>query len=338
LARARGFRAILLNPPDIGGGYSALSLFGLVPGALIGADLHRLLETAEEMAAACHHCVPCEENPGAWLGAAVGEAARGARDKLTLFVAPELAGLGPWIEQLVAESTGKEGRGILPVVDEDLGAPAVYGRDRLFIALGKTPGLEAFEAAGHPVLRLMDARGERLGAEFFRWEMATAVAGQVLGINPFDQPNVAEAKAATKAILDSGTPEEPGLDEVEPLLASVKPGDYVAILAYLDPSPENEAALQRARLAIRDRLKVATTLGFGPRYLHSTGQLHKGGPPSGVFIQVVDPAREVDLAIPGRPFTFGTLIDAQALGDLRSLRARGRRVARVTLERLTEVS
>jgi hypothetical protein len=341
LARARGFRAVFLNPADIGGRYSALSLFGLVPGALIGADLHRLLDPAEEMAAACHQCVPCEENPGAWLGAALGEAARAGRDKLTLLAGPDLASLGPWVEQLVAESTGKEGKGILPVVGEDVGPPAVYGSDRLFVAFGDDPALDALEAletAGHPVIRLADAGPERLGAEFFRWEVATAVAGQVLDINPFDQPNVAEAKAASREVLDSGAVEDPGLDDLEPLLSSLDRGDYVAILAYLDPNAENEAAVQRARLAIRDRFEVATTVGFGPRYLHSTGQLHKGGPDSGVFIQVVDVERQVDVPVPGQPFTFGSLIDAQALGDLRSLRARGRRVARVTLERLAEVS
>jgi len=249
-----------------------------------------------------------------------------------------MASFGPWVEQLIAESTGKEGKGIVPVVGEDLGAPAVYGSDRLFIALGDGPSTEALEAGGHPVVRLNDASPERLGAEFFRWEVATAVAGHVLGINPFDQPNVAEAKAATKRILDSGTIEDPGLDALEPLLEGVKRGDYVAILAYLDPTRENEAALQRTRLTIRDRLEVATTLGFGPRYLHSTGQLHKGGPNSGVFIQVVDGERGGDVPIPGRPFTFGALIDAQALGDLRSLQVQGRRVARVTLDGLGEVS
>ena len=338
LARSRGFRAVFLNPPDIGGRYSALSLFGLVPAALIGVDLRRLLDTSEEMAAGCHQCVPCDENPGVWLGAVVGGAARAGRDKLTLLAGQEMASFGPWVEQLIAESTGKEGKGIVPVVGEDLGAPAVYGSDRLFIALGDGPSTEALEAGGHPVVRLNDASPERLGAEFFRWEVATAVAGHVLGINPFDQPNVAEAKAATKRILDSGTIEDPGLDALEQRLEGVKRGDYVAILAYLDPTRENEAALQRTRLTIRDRLEVATTLGFGPRYLHSTGQLHKGGPNSGVFIQVVDGERGGDVPIPGRPFTFGALIDAQALGDLRSLQVQGRRVARVTLDGLGEVS
>jgi transaldolase/glucose-6-phosphate isomerase len=338
LARARGFRAVFLNPSDIGGRYSALSLFGLLPGALIGADLHGLLHAADEMAGACHPWVPDDENPGAWLGVVLGEAARAGRDKLTLFAPAEIQSFGVWVEQLIAESTGKEGRGIVPIVDEDLGPPKVYGRDRLFVALGDHQGLEALEEKGHPVVRLLSEGGPSLAAELFRFEFATAVAGHVLGINPFDQPNVAEAKVATKSILDAGLPQAPEPDDVGSLLESLERGDYVAIQAYLDPTPEISSALQRVRLAIRDRYRVATTLGFGPRFLHSTGQLHKGGPDTGVFIQVVDQARGIDVPIPGSSYTFGTLIDAQALGDLRSLRARGRRVARTTLDRLQEAT
>lgn len=337
LARARGFRAVFLNPADIGGRYSALSLFGLVPGALIGADLHGILDSAEEMACACNRCVPCADNPGAWLGSVIGEAARAGRDKLTVILPPGIASLGHWVEQLIAESTGKEGKGILPVVGEDLGAPKAYGRDRLFVAYGEHEDLDALEAKGYPVVRLGQGERERLGAEFFRWAFATAVAGHVLSINPFDQPNVAEAKDATRRILDAGPVEPPGFDDLRAVLATLKPRDYVAIQAYLDSTPETEEALRRTRLAIRDRHKVATTLGFGPRFLHSTGQLHKGGPDTGVFIQVIDERRVADLAIPGALYTFGSLIDAQALGDLRSLRARGRRVARVSLAQLGEV-
>lgn len=219
---------------------------------------------------------------------------------------------------------------------EDLGSPSVYGRDRLFVAIGDDERLAALEAR-HPVVRLAGPGMPRLGAEFFRWELATAVAGHVLGINPFDQPNVAEAKEATGRILEAGG-EAPGTDDLASLLGSLRPGDYVAVQAFLDPAPETERALQRARLSIRDRHRVATTVGFGPRYLHSTGQLHKGGPETGLFIQVVDAAREVDLPIPGKPYTFGGLIDAQALGDHRSLRARGRRMARVTLRQLLEAT
>jgi hypothetical protein len=204
--------------------------------------------------------------------------------------------------------------------------------------MGEHARLGDLEAAGHPLARLPYAGArEQVGAEFFRWEMATAVAGHVLGINPFDQPNVQEAKDATASILASGEMEDPGVDDLGALLRQVVAGDYVAIMAYLDPTPETRGALQRARVAIRDRYRVATTVGFGPRFLHSTGQLHKGGPNTGVFVQVVDAGREVDVPIPGRPYSFGALIDAQALGDLRSLRARGRRVARVRLDALMEV-
>jgi glucose-6-phosphate isomerase len=336
LARERSFRRVFENPPDIGGRYSALSYFGLVPGALIGAPIHELLDRAEEMRRASWLTVPAADNPSVVLGAAIGELARAGRDKLTLVLPEAFAGLGDWIEQLVAESTGKEGLGIVPIVGEPLGEPDRYGDDRAFVTMGEHPGIDALVAAGHPVVRLAEGEADRLGAEFFRWELATAVAGHVLGINPFDQPNVQEAKDATTAILEGGELEDPGLDALGPLLKEVGAGDYVAILAYLDRTPETEETLQRARVSIRDRLRVATTVGFGPRYLHSTGQLHKGGPNTGVFIQVVD-ARSTDVPIPGRPYPFGTLIDAQALGDLRSLRARGRRVARVTLDALVEV-
>jgi transaldolase/glucose-6-phosphate isomerase len=334
LARARGFRATFLNPPDVGGRYSALSLVGLVPAALLGADLGALLESAQEMACACHSSAPCEDNPGAQLGTVLGQAAWSGRDKLTLVLPAELASLGAWIEQLVAESTGKECTGLLPVAGEDLGAPSVYGTDRLFVSIGDHEALAPLEDAGHPVVRLAHRGAAGLGGEFFRFEFATAVAGAVLSINPFDQPNVAEAKEATRRILEEGTVDDPGLDDPDPLLAALRPGGYLAIQAYLDPTPESAAALQRVRLALRDRHRVATTVGFGPRYLHSTGQFHKGGPKRSVFLQVVDPDRDVDLPIPGKPFTFGTLLDAQALGDLRSLRRRGRPVARVTLSQL----
>ena len=337
LARDRGFRSVFLNPNDIGGRYSALSYFGLVPASLIGAPLHEVLDHAEEMEVASERVVPAAQNPGATLGALMGEAARAGRDKLTLALPPEIASLGNWVEQLIAESTGKEGKGIVPVVGEPLAAPDVYGQDRVFVAIGEHAGVDALEGVGHPVARLaLDGR-EQIGGEFFRWEMATAIAGYVLGINAFDQPNVQEAKDATKDILASGTVEDPGFDDLGALLKEVGEGDYVAILAYLDRTSETEDAIERVRLAIRDRYRVATTTGFGPRFLHSTGQLHKGGPNSGVFIQVADTNRDVDVPIPGQPYTFGTLIDAQALGDLRSLRRRGRRVARVTFEQLMEV-
>ena len=337
LARERGFRSVFVNPDDIGGRYSALSYFGLVPAALIGAPLHEVLDRAEGMEVASERIVPAAQSPGATLGALMGEAARAGRDKLTLALPAEIASFGSWVEQLIAESTGKEGVGIVPVVGEPLGAPDVYGQDRVFVAIGDHGGLDELENVGHPVVRLLYDGREQIGGEFFRWEMATAIAGYVLGINPFDQPNVQEAKEATKAILATGSVEDPGLDDLGVLLKQVDEGDYVAILAYLDQTSETEDAIERVRIAIRDRYRVATTTGFGPRFLHSTGQLHKGGANNGVFIQAVDAERSVDLPIPGQPFSFGTLIDAQALGDLRSLRGRGRRVARVTLDQLMEV-
>jgi transaldolase/glucose-6-phosphate isomerase len=337
MAREHGFRRTFSNPDDIGGRYSALSYFGLVPAALIGAPLHEILDRAEEMETASGRMLPAAQSPGSTLGAVMGESALGGRDKLTIVLPEEIASFGNWVEQLIAESTGKEDRGIVPIVGEPLGAPDAYGEDRVFVAIGDHEGIDALEALGHPVVRLGYEDREQIGGEFFRWEMATAVASHILGVNAFDQPNVQEAKEATKAILAGGSVEDQGTDDLGELLAEVAAGDYVAILAYLDRTPVTEAAIERARLAIRDRYRVATTTGFGPRFLHSTGQLHKGGANNGVFIQVTDGARQQDLPIPGQPFTFGTLIDAQALGDLRSLRNRGRRVARVRLEQLMEV-
>ena len=336
LARDHGFRAVFSNPDDIGGRYSALSYFGLAPAALIGSPLHEILERAEEMERASGRLAPASQIPAATLGALMGEAAKAGRDKLTLILPPEIESFGNWVEQLIAESTGKEGKGIVPVVGEPLGEPGVYGEDRVFVAIGEHDGVAALENLGHPVVRLAYEDREQIGGEYFRWEMATAVAGYVLQINPFDQPNVQGAKDATNEILSGGTIDEPGFDDVGALLKEVGSGDYVGIQAYLDRTSETEDALQRARVAIRDRYRVATTVGFGPRFLHSTGQLHKGGANNGVFIQVVDGTRSTDLPIPGRPYSFGTLIDAQALGDLRSLRKRGRRVARVTLDALME--
>ena len=329
LARLRKFRRVFLNPPDIGGRYSALSYFGLVPAALIGVDVHALLDAAAEMASACADCVPVADNPGLWLGALIGEAASDGRDKLTLMLPDELRGFGAWIEQLIAESTGKEGRGIVPVDGEPLGSPDVYGDDRLFVSLGVETALE-------PSVVIPFDGADKLGAEFFRWEFATAVAGQVLGIHPYDQPNVQEAKDATRRLLEEDTPPEQPYGDLGALLEGVQPGDYLAIQAYLPRTKENASRLQAARVKLRDRLRVATTLGFGPRFLHSTGQLQKGGPPSGVFIQVVDEP-SVDLPIPGKPYTFRRLLDAQSAGDMQALRARDRRVARVRLSDLEEV-
>jgi glucose-6-phosphate isomerase len=360
LARDRGFRAAFLNPPDIGGRYSALSLFGLVPAALLGLDLRGLLERATQMMAACGPEVPAAENPGLALGVTLAVQALAGRDKVTLVLPPPLASFGAWVEQLVAESTGKEGRGILPVDGEPLGMPVVYGRDRVFVALrmagaadaAQAQRLAALEAAGHPVVRLDLADVLALGGEFFRWAFATAVAGALLGVNPFDEPNVQESKDATKRVLAAAA--EGQLPEPEPalvaeglalygdvaggaldqalaaFLAQARDGDYLALHAYLPYDPAIAEALQTLRVALRDRLRLATTVGFGPRFLHSTGQLHKGGPNNGLFLQLTADDVE-DAAVPGEAYTFGVLKRAQALGDFVALRARGRRIVRIHL-------
>jgi len=266
------------------------------------------------------------KNSGALLGAMIGEAALAGRDKLTLLLSPELASFGDWVEQLVAESTGKEGRGIVPVVGEPVTSDVSRAEDRLFVDIGAG---NLFHA--EPSFSVSVSGKERLGAEFFRWEFATAVAAQRLRINPFDQPNVQSAKDATSRILASGVTQAEATPSIAEVLASVQPGDYIALLAYMPRNADTEAALQALRLELRDRYQVATTLGFGPRYLHSTGQLHKGGPNSGVFILLTDdPARDGE--VPGRPYTFARLHRAQALGELQSLLALGRRVAHVHLK------
>ena len=345
-ATRRGFRRSFLNPPDIGGRYSALSYFGLVPAALGGVDLSGLLDRAATMTQACSPSVPVGENPGAWLGAVFAEASKVGRDKITIVAPSAIQSFGVWAEQLIAESTGKEGKGLVPVADEALGAPAVYGSDRLFVRLA-LPGedepsaLAALSKAGHPVVTLKLGDPLAIGAEFFRWEYAIAVTGAILGINVFDQPNVQEAKDLTKKVLSEGNPATVGEGirwagqagatleaAIQALLGQVRAGDYVALLAFIAPTAEHDRALNAIRLAIRDKYRVATTVGYGPRYLHSTGQLHKGGPNTGVFLQLVgdDPN---DLPIPGERFTFGVLKQAQALGDFQALRNHGRRVLRV---------
>jgi transaldolase/glucose-6-phosphate isomerase len=338
LANQHRFRKGFANPPDIGGRYSALSYFGLVPAALIGVDVGTLLHRAHRMAEACGSFVPAFRNPAAWLGTIMGEAALGGRDKITFVLSPTISTFGLWAEQLIAESTGKNRTGVLPVADEPLGAPEVYGADRVFayIALadeverGVEDRLDALSAAGHPVVRLVLEDAYDLGGEFFRWELATAVAGAVIGIHPFDQPNVAESKANTKNVLEQKGKPSPatGRDDLEKFLGGIKPGDYLAIMAYLPYSAENDRRLNAIRKKLRDRLKVATTLGYGPRFLHSTGQLHKGGRPVGHFLQITQTV-DRDVPIPGDPFTFGELESAQAEGDLQALRKRGRPAIRV---------
>jgi RpiB/LacA/LacB family sugar-phosphate isomerase len=347
--RARDrYHKVFLNPADIGGRYSALSMFGLVPAALLGLDVGKLLASGRAMAAACRQTAPAD-NPGLQLGAFLGGLNKQGRDKLTLVVGADLASLGAWIEQLVAESTGKLGRGVVPIDLEPLGPPEVYGDDRAFVLIDHAGGspaadpaaVEALRAAGHPVFRITLADLYDLGGEFFRWEFATAVAGASLGVNPFDEPNVTEAKEATaralKTFWQQGALPDPGpglrLDDRAALLGHLggaRPADYLAFCAFFQRTDVTDRLLQALRRSCRDRFRVATTVGYGPRFLHSTGQLHKGGPNTGVFLQLTADARS-DQEVPERGFTFGVLRDAQALGDVEALRQHHRRVARVHL-------
>jgi transaldolase/glucose-6-phosphate isomerase len=371
VAEARGFRRVFFGEPSIGGRYSALSDFGMVPAALIGVDVPRFLDRAERMAKACGPDVPPARNPGVQLGIVLGSAARAGRDKLTLLTSPGIRGLGAWLEQLLAESTGKAGRGVIPVDLEALAGPDAYGKDRLFVALrlesetdpGEESALSALEDAGHPVVRITLRDAYDLAGEFFRWEMATAVAGAVLGIHPFDQPDVEASKVETRKLSEafertgSLPPESPVLVEgnirlftdsanaevlrkagagstlssfLRAHFARLEPGDYAAVLAYVEKSARHEALLQDIRHALRDAKRVATCLGFGPRFLHSTGQAYKGGPATGLFLQVTcDDAR--DLPVPDQRYTFGVVKSAQARGDFTVLAERGRRALRVHL-------
>ena len=361
LARERGFRRTFLNFADIGGRYSALSYFGLVPIALFGVNVREVLARARAIVRACGPGVPIGRSPGALLGAALGELGRLGRDKLTLLVSDRIATFALWLEQLIAESTGKEGKGLLPVAGEPAGEPALYGEDRVFarLRLAGEPedaadrAASALGRAGHPVITIEIRDPLDIASEFYRFEIATAVAGAVLGINPFDQPNVQESKSNTDRLLGEvrrggSLPEErPALSEgplgvfadgAGPTLATTlgrffagaRPGDYVAILAYLTENDATERVLQRVRTRVRDGLRLATTVGYGPRLLHSTGQFHKGGPNTGLFIQLTA-GDTVDARIPGQPYTFGTFKRAQALGDLEALRRHGRRAIRVHL-------
>ena len=344
LASDAGFRRTFLNPTDIGGRYSVLSYFGLVPGALLGIDTRTLLERAETMAQECGPDRPGSKNPGAWLGAAMAQMASEGRDKLTLVTSPHIESFGLWIEQLLAESTGKEGKGIIPVVGEPHLSPEGYGEDRQFVylRLEDDDNVEsddfalAIAEASHPLICIDLQDRYELGAEFYRWEFATAIAGAVLGIHPFDQPDVQAAKDMTDAMLAhvQQTGEFPAVQaetSFDQLLVGIQPDSYVAILAYCQQTPEVDASISLLRQRIAQRYGVATTAGYGPRYLHSTGQLHKGGPASGVYLLLTtDP--EPDVPIPGRPYTFGQLAQAQAMGDLQALRAASRPVAWVRLD------
>lgn len=361
LGRERHYRRVFLNFTDIGGRYSALSYFGLVPAALMDIDVAELLERALRMVHACASCVPVYQNPGLILGAVLGELGRRGRDKVTFLTPEPISTLGMWLEQLLAESTGKDGKGLLPVNDEPLGDPSVYGNDRLFVHFHLKEQVDEsveravadLEAAGHPVASIQLDDLLDIGQEFFRWEVATAIAGSVLGINPFDQPNVQESKNNTDRLLDlvrqrGRLPqEEPtlaedtlryyggggattGADILSRFLSQGRPGDYIAMMAYLTEEPATQQELQNMRVRLRDGLRLATTLGYGPRFLHSTGQYHKGGPNTGLFLQLTADHSE-DVPIPGEPYTFGTFQQAQALGDLESLRRHGRRVIRIHL-------
>jgi transaldolase/glucose-6-phosphate isomerase len=344
-AMARKVRRIVATPADVGGRYSALTPFGIVPAALLGIDVRELLDRAHTMMHACAACVPADENPGLWLGLQMGSLGIQGRDKVTIVVPPALSSMGLWVEQLIAESTGKEGKGLTPIADEPIGPPSAYGDDRVFVytTVKSHPApeldakMDALEAAGQPVIRIGMADLLDIGGEFFRWEFATAVAGTVLRINAFDQPNVQESKDNTVAVLadwdkTGALPVVPSASpsDVAALIDGARPGDYVAIMAYVPIDAASDARLSAIRTAIRDRLKVAATVGYGPRFLHSTGQLHKGGPNTGVFVQIVDSPRG-DLAIAGHKYSFATLIRAQGLGDYQSLETHGRRVVRIDL-------
>jgi transaldolase/glucose-6-phosphate isomerase len=371
VAAQDGFAETVLGNPEIGGRYSVLSPFGLVPAAAIGIDVGRFLDTAQAMAARCGADVPVESNPGALLGIVLGVAGRQGRDKVTVLSGPGLESVGGWIEQLIAESTGKNGKGIIPVDGEPVGPPAVYGADRLFVHLSlagrpdpTASEIAALEAAGQPVVRVTLTDPYALAAEFFRWEMATAVAGAILGVNPFDQPDVEASKVATRALTDAyeRTGRLPGempsliVDGIKlfadpanaaALAAAAEPeleawlgahfarlglGDYAALLAYIPRTQGTIVALQEARLTLRDATRAATCVGFGPRFLHSTGQAYKGGPNSGVFLQITCEDAE-DLAVPGQRYSFGIVKAAQARGDFDVLAERGRRALRVHLGR-----
>jgi transaldolase/glucose-6-phosphate isomerase len=348
LAQEHEFRKTFLGDPNIGGRYSALSPFGIVPAALTGVDVRALLAGA----GAAWETPVVDSNPSAlksspvWLGAALSALAQAGRDKLTFVIAPSLPGLGLWLEQLVAESTGKHGTGILPVADEPLGDDASYGEDRVFAYLPDITEhkrelderMQALAHAGHPLLTIPTRGPADLGRVFMLAELAVAVAGWGLAINPFDQPNVQQAKDATKQVLtsyeaDHELPAVPDADDaaLRELLLGAAPPDYVAIMAYAEPSPELDEASAELRVAVRELTRATTTFGYGPRFLHSTGQFHKGGPKTGRFLQLIHDGA-ADVEIPGAPYTFTTLENAQAIGDLNTLRQLGLPAERVRLQ------
>jgi transaldolase/glucose-6-phosphate isomerase len=372
VAESDHFLHVFFGRPSIGGRYSALSNFGMVPAAVIGLDTKKFLSLASAMVRACGGEVPVEKNPGAALGVILGTAAVSGRDKVTIITSPGTSDLGAWLEQLLAESTGKIGKGIIPVDREHLGSPEVYGNDRVFAYVRLESGADndqdakvaALERAGHPVVRIPISDTYELGAEFFRWEIATAVAGSIIGINAFNQPDVEASKIATRSLTTeyektgSLPAEKPVLEEngiklftdeknaaelakaaggdrgvtayIKAHLNRIRAGDYFAVLGYIQMNAEHEQSLQSIRHAVRDKKRVATCLGFGPRFLHSTGQAYKGGPNSGVFLQITCDD-SVELPVPGQKYTFGVVKAAQARGDLQVLTERGRRALRVHL-------
>ena len=372
VAEADRFLHIFFGRASIGGRYSALSNFGMVPAAVMGVDTKKFLGHAAEMVSACK-ATDVEQNPGAALGIILGTAAKAGRDKITIITSPGISDFGAWMEQLIAESTGKIGKGIIPVDRENLAGPDAYGKDRVFAYVRLESGanadqdakVAAIEKAGHPVLRIAMSDIYELGGEFFRWEIATAVAGAIIGINAFNQPDVEASKIATRNLTSeyektgSLPAEKPVVEDggiklftdeknaaelakaaggdqslagyLKAHLGRIKDGDYFAVLGYIQMNDENEASLQSVRHAVRDKKRVATCLGFGPRFLHSTGQAYKGGPNSGVFLQITCDD-SVELPVPGQKYTFGIVKAAQARGDFQVLAERGRRALRVHLQ------
>lgn len=350
LGHEAGFRRVFLNPADIGGRYSVLSWFGMLPAALTGIDVARLLDSAAGMRDRCLDA-DADANPGLRLGALLGAMTLAGRDKVTLITPPPIDSFGLWVEQMIAESLCKEGRGIIPVAGEPVLSPDCYGDDRLFVYLrtedsslshwekarvrASDEAVERLEAAGHPVARLELADCYALGAEFFRWEYATAIAGSMLDVHPFDQPDVQGAKDNTDVLLEAflrqgHLPERAAPGSLSALLEHARPGDYLAIMSYFPPDPAADALLDELRSRIMERCRIATTAGYGPRYLHSTGQLHKGGPGSGLYLQLsLD--RYQELPIPGQQYSFDVLAAAQAIGDYQALANLGRRLVAVNL-------
>src|SRR6185312_10706745 len=371
IAEEYKFRKVFINPSDLGGRYSVLSEFGLLPMALMGIDIQAMMVSAKQMEESCDG-IPAASNPGVSLGALLGVCQHHKRDKVTFVLSSSISSFGYWVEQLLAESTGKEGKGLIPVNGEELGAPEAYEKDRLFIHMYLPSDnnemdeikLKFLEDQGHPVVRIKVADKIALGGEYYRWEIAVAIAGIVIGINAFDQPNVEESKKNTNELLE-GWLKEGSFKKAEPLLKiedisiyggkeaeylltkhydsvgsfvksfieQAKPNDYIALLPYFQMTDYRVKILQTWRQHMRDEVKKATTLLNGPRYLHSTGQLHKGGPDSGLYIILTSDEKEEDLPIPGKKFGFATLHQAQSLGDFRSLNDKGRRVIRIQLDK-----